>query len=624
MSSISAQFAEGLLPEPGIFRNNTAYYSGYKWVDADKVRFSSDVPEKIGGWVKELVSGTFLGVPRRTLSWSAIDSTQYLVTATHLFLYVKAGGVYYNITPFRATSVLTDPLALVDGDDLVYITDSAHGARVGDYICIDPAVVLSGTNLYGDYIVESIIDSDTYTIRSGVVRPPASSFLLESGDFLLLEDGDNLLVSQPLTGGGTVTIKYYLEAGLADSGVSGYGWGVGEYGEEAYGTARTEGFKSDARNWCLANWGEDVLSLPIGGKLYYWDTSVGPSSPAIHVTTAPARSNYMIVASKFRQVILFGTETISSVFDPMLIRWSSAEDYTDFTPTTLNSAGEYRLSEGNKIVGAVETKGGEIIVFTDTAAYRMRPVTTDDVYSVELIGKSCGLLSPHAHSDVDGTVYWMSQSSIKVYTGQVRTLPSSMEDYVFDNRSEGKYNDEQKVKFFVGNNGDFNEIWFFYATKNSIENDRYFIYNYGNNTFYDGALERTAWSDKAIIERPVGYNRAGTLYIHENGINDDAQPMRAYVTLGDIDISEGNQIMFIDRYMPDGDFVGSIQLDLVAKRSSQSPVPITKTYNFVTPTEFVRVRARGRLMSCTLTTNEYNGDFKLGKLKFAIKPDGGR
>lgn len=308
----------------------------------------------------------------------------------------------------------------------------------------------------------------------------------------------------------------------------------------------------------------------------------------------------------------------------MLIRWSDIEDYTEFTPSPTNSSGEYRLTEGNKIVGAIETKGGEILVFTDTACYRMRPVSDDSVYDIEIVGKSCGLLAPFASTEVDGTVYWMSQSTLKMYTGQVRTLPSTVEDYVFDNRSVGRYNDSQKVKFYAGNVGDFNEIWFFYATEGSIEIDRYFIYNYGNDTWYDGNLQRTCWTDKAILERPVGYTRNGTLYIHEQGVNDDASAMRSFITLGDVDIQEGNSMMFIDKYVPDGEFTGSIQLDINAKKYPQSTEVFTKTYSFTTPTDFVNVRSRGRLMSCTLTSNETNGNFKLGKLKFAIKPDGKR
>jgi hypothetical protein len=600
MASLSATFSEGILPNPGIFRNNTDYYSGFSWVDGDKIRFPSLVPEKIGGWQREIVSGSLLGVPRRVLPWSALDSQRYICTATNLFLYIASGGVYYNITPFRKTSVLANVITTVGGSSTVRITDNAHGVRVGDYIKVTASVTYNGVTLLGDYVIVSVVDINNYTIT-------ASTNASGSG-----------------TGGGAITIKYYLEAGLADSGSVGYGWGVGPYGAEAYGTARTSGILTDCRLWCLQNWGEDILALVSGGKLYFWDTSVGVTTEAQEVTAAPDRSNFMLVASKFRQCVLFGTENVSAVFDPMLIRWSDIEDYTTWVPSATNSAGEFRLTEGNRIVGAIETKGGEFLVFTDTACYRMRPVDTDAVYDIELVGKSCGLLAPFAVAEVDGIVYWMSQSTMKMYTGQVRTLPSSLEDYIFDQRSEGRYNHNQKAKFYVGNNGDFNEIWFFYATEDSTEINRYYIYNYGNDTWCDGTMNRTCWVDKGISDKPIAYNSSGTLYIHEQGVNDDASALHSYVRLGSIDVSQGSEIAFIDRFLPDGNFIGTMTLTLYAKKFPQSTEEIQKEYSFVTPTEHVGVRIRGRLLSCKLTSNEYNGDFKLGKLKFAVKADGAR
>lgn len=600
MSSTTAQFSEGIIPEVGIFRNNTAYYSGYRWIDGDKVRFPSGVPEKIGGWQKELVSGTFLGVPRASLSWSALDSTRYGAVGTNLFLYIRYGGIYYNITPFRDTASLTDPFTTSAGVSEVTITDVAHNAVVGDYIRITPSVTYDGITFSGDYIVTEYIDADNYKIDAGT----------------------NALAGG--TGGGAVTIKYYLEAGAADTSASGAGYGAGPYGEETWDTPRTSGALRDARMWCLQNWGEDLLALPLGGKLYYWDLSGGVTAEATEVANAPDRNNFMIVASSLRQVIVFGTENTSAVFDPMLIRWSDEEDYTTWLPDVSNSAGEYRLTRGNKIVGAVETKNGEIIVFTDTSAYRMRPSSGDEVYIVELIGDSCGLLSPFAVTEVDGIVHWMSQSSFKMYTGQVRTSESSVEDYVFDSRSPGVYNILQSIKFHCGKVGDYNEIWFFYATQSSTEIDRYVVYNYGNDSWYDGTMQRTCWEDKAFASRPLAYDVDGNLYIHEQGRNADTSAMDAYVKSGFVDISQGNEIGFCDRYLPDGDFTGDIQLTLYAKKYPQATEEVEKSYLFETPKDQVNTRIRGRLLAFKIASNQFNGDFKLGKLKFAVQSDGVR
>lgn len=600
MASTTATFNDGIIPEPGIHRNNSPYYSGVRWVDGDKVRFSSNVPEKIGGWGEEIVDGTLYGIPRRNLSWSSISAASYSAIGTHLFLYVRSGGTYFNITPFRASSSLVNPLTTVSGSNSVNILDTAHGAREGDWINIPTSVTYNGVTLLGDYEVDTVGDVDNFTII-------ASTNASGNG-----------------TGGGAIDVNYYLEAGLADSGASGFGWGVGDYGEEEWGDARSVGLFGEARMWCLENWGEDLLALPLGGKLYFWDTSVGVGTRAAEVTGAPDRSNFMIVSSKFRQVILFGTEDVSAVFDPMLIRWSDSEDYTDFTPSVGSLAGEYRLTIGSKIIGALETKNGEILVWTDSALYRMTPVATSAVFRVELVGKACGLLSPFAAADVDGTVIWMSNSSCKMYTGQVRNLPLSVEDYIFDPNSTGKFNDDQTIKFHAGINGDFNELWFFYATTGSAEIDRYFIYNYGNNTSYDGSLQRTTWTDKALDARPIAYDSTGHLYVHEQGRNNNGSAMLSYVKTGQIDVSNGDDFLFVDKYIPDGILEGTMSVTLYARKYVNSSQVSTKTYTIPQGTEKVDVRSRGRLLEVKIESNTANGYYKLGKIKFASRTAGKR
>ena len=39
---------------PGIDKQNTEYGAEGRWIDCDNVRFRYGLPEKIGGWVKQL------------------------------------------------------------------------------------------------------------------------------------------------------------------------------------------------------------------------------------------------------------------------------------------------------------------------------------------------------------------------------------------------------------------------------------------------------------------------------------------------------------------------------------------------------------------------------------------
>ena len=57
-----------------------------------------------------------------------------------------------------------------------------------------------------------------------------------------------------------------------------------------------------------------------------------------------------------RHVLCFGANPIGSANqDPLLIRWSSQESAVDWFPSSTNTAGDLRLSQGSEIITAVRT-----------------------------------------------------------------------------------------------------------------------------------------------------------------------------------------------------------------------------------------------------------------------------
>ncbi len=84
----------------------------------------------------------------------------------------------------------------------------------------------------------------------------------------------------------------------------------------------------------------------------------------------PTKVTYSMVSQQARHVICFGAnnQNGTGAFDPLLVRWSSSEDYQDWRPLSTNSAGDFRLEQGSQIVSAVKTRQ-EILIFTDTAVY---------------------------------------------------------------------------------------------------------------------------------------------------------------------------------------------------------------------------------------------------------------
>ena len=75
---------------PGIVREGTSYSEEGGFFNADKVRFRSGRPEKIGGWEKNTLN-SFEGTCRSLHSYRDQGQTDYIGVGTHLKLYVKTG-----------------------------------------------------------------------------------------------------------------------------------------------------------------------------------------------------------------------------------------------------------------------------------------------------------------------------------------------------------------------------------------------------------------------------------------------------------------------------------------------------------------------------------------------------
>ena len=66
-----------------------------------------------------------------------------------------------------------------------------------------------------------------------------------------------------------------LSAGTVD-GVPGAGYGAGSFGRDGYGDPALADYY--LRTWSLANWGENLLASPRGGKLYIWQNNTASAA----------------------------------------------------------------------------------------------------------------------------------------------------------------------------------------------------------------------------------------------------------------------------------------------------------------------------------------------------------
>ena len=434
--------------------------------------------------------------------------------------------------------------------------------------------------------------------------------------------------------GATVT----LIEGNANSDNDYFGWG-----DAASGGLTTT---TQIRLWSHDNFGEDLLINARDSNIFYWDRTNNLSTRAIELSTrtgtktsVPQVAKQVLVSDQDRHVIVFGADGLGGsssatqgdgIQDPLLIRFSSQENPIDFFPTSTNTAGDLRLGSGSTFVQAVETKR-EILVWTDTALFSMRFIGPPFTFGLSQLASNITIMGPNAAVATEDVVYWMGIDNFYVYAGRTQQLPCSVRQKVF-----GDFNRSQSDKVTSGINSEFSEIFWFYPSASSTENDKYVIYNYGDEIWYFGSLARTAWIDRGTRSNPLA---AGNQYIfnHEIGFDDDGSAMTSFIESASMAIGDGDKFTHIRRVIPDLTFLGSTNL------SSPQAVFTVKSRRFPgasfdntdsgttigsisgdveTFTEQLHLRSRGRSFAVRVESTALGTKWKLGSPRVDMRPDG--
>jgi len=622
--------------KPGINKEETDYSNEGGWVDGDKIRFRKGRVEKIGGWEK-LSSDTLVGSARALHSWISLGGNKFLGIGTTNKYYIEEGGTYNDVTPVRKTSTNSITFGATDGSSTITVTDSSHGAVNGDFVTFSSAVSLGGnitaTVLNQEYQIDLVTGTNTYQITakdtSGATVTANSS---DSGN-----------------GGSATDGVYLLNSGL-DIYVPSTGWGVGTWGAGAWGAATTLSDVNNLRLWTHDNYGEDLIINPRGGGIFRWVENDGLSTRAVELATTsganlvPTKALQVITSETDRHLIVLGADPISGssrtgTLDPMLVAFSDQENPLQFEPLSTNTAGSLRLSSGSSIVGGIKARQ-EVLIFTDTSLYSMNFIGPPLTFAINLINEGAGLIGPKAAANSPKGVFYMSKKGFYFYNGSVQKIPCSVQDHVFSDLDE-----TQAFKCFAGLNEEFSEVWFFYPslTDNETEISRYVIYNYEENSWSIGTLERYSWLAAGVLDKPLAAGEESTtkrIYEHEKGFNDDESAMDGvFVESADIDITDGDRFVFLKRILPDILFVnesGTSQnpaINVVVKRRdfNNQTLSTDSTTQITASSTFSSLRSRARQFVLRFESDDDNTDsdrknykWRLGSTRVDIQPSGRR
>ncbi|WP_155625841.1 hypothetical protein [Burkholderia vietnamiensis] len=409
-------------------------------------------------------------------------------------------------------------------------------------------------------------------------------------------------------------------AGLAPGNVDAYvgnGYGSSSYSTETYGTPRTGASKvTGATTWSLDNFGEDLLALDTDdGRLFSWSPTKQQATAQL-VANAPTGSVSMFVTTE-RMCVLLGTGA-----NPREIMWSNQDDYTNWTIDETTTAGDLQLHTNGVPMVGVRVPGTHLI-FTDTDVHALNYVGYPYVYGTQLLSSSCGLIAPKALAATTNFVAWMGNRNFYLYNGTVKPIPSTVAEAVFDN-----LNVQQKSKVCAGINSTFSEVWWFFPSTNSKENDSYVFWNYKEDHWGlgIGVLGRTAWSDREVWPFPIGAGSDKQLYEMESGWTDAGitrvGKYKAYS--GPVDIGAGDSVLSITQVLTDENTGGGdYDLSFITKQTPNGPAENYGPYTMRADDGYTDVRFTGRQVQIQIEPKT-DGLFHFGTIRLDGRPGGRR
>jgi hypothetical protein len=513
----------------------------------------------------------------------------------------------------NSTTPVLPSFTTVSGAISVTVNLPNYTYAVGNTFPVLAATTVGGITFFGNYVVQTIIDANNFTILAPMAATSSATGSMN---------------------GGLARFIYSFGQGALPGGT---GYGIGPYGGGGYGTGTpvtpSVGPAIDADDWTLDNFGEILIACPDRDQpfqatpfqpIYQWDEG---AAQATIITNAPPVNDGIFVAMPQRQIVAWGS-TQTGIPDPLLITWCDIGNFNQWIPNVTNQAGSYRIARGSKIVGCAQGPQ-QAIVWTDIDVWSMQYIGQPFVYSFNEIGTGCGLIARKAAASINGIYYWMG-SSFQFYTLSgygVQPLPCSVWDGVFQNLDT---NNLQKIRVAV--NSRFGEIQWFYPsiTGGTGEVDSYVKYNVYLNVWDVGALGRSAWVDQSVLGPPIGADPT-TLLLQQHEISNDADgvAMQPFFQSGFYAVAEGDVKAFVDWIWPDFKWgqvsqaqSATLQISfLVADYPGDTP-QVFGPYSVTQATEYFYTRFRARLMAVKIASSDLGSFWRIGAIRYRFAPDG--
>jgi hypothetical protein len=384
------------------------------------------------------------------------------------------------------------------------------------------------------------------------------------------------------------------------------GYGENPYGIGAYGV-ENDLAGQDAlppQRWAFDNFGQLLIAAQRNvGPMYELDPTTLVVST---VTNAPDMVQDLIVTDQ--RIIL----TIGANKEPRLVKWSDESDRNTWTAAISNQAGDITLQGSGKLLRVVNVLKQALLV-GETDAFTARYIGPPYVYSFDLAAKNCGTICAESVVTTNAFAAWWGNRQFWMFDGAVQELPCDVIEFL-----NADLNNTQRSKISGFSNQLFSEVWWLYQSNSSVtdEVDSYVMWNYRDNTWWTGRLNRTLGIDIGTLRNPLMVADTGEIYAHEqSGVAVDGVP---FIQSAAIDIANGERNYALRYIYPDTEVVGDVSIEVSARAF---PSDVEYQYGPYTYTNPTPTRAYGREMKFKFTGLTPN--FEIGVMRLEVAPMGG-
>jgi hypothetical protein len=657
---------------PGVSVELTPTLNEGGYSESQLIRFFAGQLQKIGGWTK-IAGVTIAGICRALFAWADLVGTYHLAIGSEQRLYVLTGGALSDITPVVATSNIPPAVQTIAGSTTITITDSSYTPAIGDWIYLGTAIGIAGASVsvpVGFYQVIALPSATSYSLATtttalassgpGVVAKyttvlgspivtvvlpnhglivgaaynatPSTTVggliingtysattVLDTNTFQITAGGSAITSATASVNSGNMQISYLLPSGQDTSMALG-GFGAGDFGGGDFGgsdAGSTSPLVVPLRTWSLDHFGQDLIASPDLGKIYYWAPPA--IAPAIVLSATAPIINRVVFAMPQIQIIVAAGSSFGSSYNPTLLRWSDSGDFTDWDAAVTNQAGSFQLPSGSYITAGLATGLGALI-WTDIDLWSMTYQGLPYVFGFNQVGTNCGALSKRSPAVIGQQVIWPSLRGFFRYAGGAITpVECPVWDWFYNN-----IDIQQAEQVTCALNVLYNEVaWYFRTT---VPDTRYVKWNFLENLWDFGILDRTAWVDHTPYSAPVGSDSLGGLFVHENSHDADGSPIVCYGQTGYYDLQDGNEMQNVKAVIPD--FLlsanATLMMTILATDNPGDPPRSYGPYAITATTRRFNVSLRGRQIAFRFASSDLGSTWRTGATRVSVAPAGSR